>query len=115
MVNIKNAYVIPLIDARRMEVYSAVFTSEKQIRKTKAEILTKTSFSEYLEEKKTIFIVDGVAKFRELCSHSNAEFIENKLPSAKQMAEISEKKFKTNDFEDVAYFEPSYLKDFIVG
>ena len=113
--NQPNTYIIPLLDARRMEVYSAVFSSEEQIRETKAEILTQDSFSAYLNDRKTVFIGDGVTKFKELCTHSNAEFIENILPSAKQMGMISEKKFKTNDFEDVAYFEPYYLKDFIVG
>ncbi|HBY68533.1 MAG TPA: tRNA (adenosine(37)-N6)-threonylcarbamoyltransferase complex dimerization subunit type 1 TsaB [Flavobacteriaceae bacterium] len=111
----KDTYVIPLLDARRMEVYSAVFSSEEKIRETKAEIVDENSFLDYLNERKTIFIGDGVSKFKTLCSHSNAEFIEDKLPSAKQMAFLSEKKFKTNEFEDVAYFEPYYLKDFIAG
>ena len=111
----KETYVIPLLDARRMEVYSAVFSSEEKIRETKAEIVDENSFSNYLNERKTIFIGDGVSKFKTLCSHHNAEFIVNKLPSARQMALLSEKKFKTNDFEDVAYFEPYYLKDFIAG
>ena len=111
----KDTYVIPLLDARRMEVYSAVFFSEEKIRETKAEIVDENSFSNYLNERKTIFIGDGVSKFKTLCSHHNAEFIVNKLPSARQMALLSEKKFKTNDFEDVAYFEPHYLKDFIAG
>ena len=111
----KDTYVIPLLDARRMEVYSAVFFSEEKIRETKAEIVDENSFSNYLNERKTIFIGDGVSKFKTLCSHHNAEFIVNKLPSARQMALLSEKKFKTNDFEDVAYFEPYYLKDFIAG
>ncbi len=111
----KDTYVIPLLDARRMEVYSAVFSSEEKIRETKAEIVDENSFLDYLNERKTIFIGDGVSKFKTLCSHPNAEFIEDKLPSAKQMAFLSEKKFKTNDFEDVAYFEPYYLKDFIAG
>ncbi len=111
----KDTYVIPLLDARRMEVYSAVFFSEEKIRETKAEIVDENSFSNYLNERKTIFIGDGVSKFKTLCSHHNAEFIVNKLPSARQMALLSEKKFKANDFEDVAYFEPYYLKDFIAG
>ena len=111
----KDTYVIPLLDARRMEVYSAVFFSEEKIRETKAEIVDENSFLDYLNERKTIFIGDGVSKFKTLCSHHNAEFIVNKLPSARQMALLSEKKFKTNDFEDVAYFEPYYLKDFIAG
>jgi len=116
------AYIIPLLDARRMEVYSAVFSSEampngrqEKIRETKAEIVTEESFLDYLSKQKTVFIGDGVSKFKPICNHSNAVFIEDKLPSAKQMAGLSEKKFKINDFEDVAYFEPYYLKDFIAG
>jgi len=111
----EDTFVIPLLDARRMEVYSAVFSSEERIRETKAEIVTEDSFLEYINKKKTIFIGDGVSKFEPLCKHPNTIFITDKLPSAKQMAPLSEKKFKTTDFEDVAYFEPYYLKDFITG
>ncbi len=110
-----DAYVIPLLDARRMEVYSAVFSSKERVRETKAEIVTEESFLNYLDKKKTVFIGDGVSKFKPLCDHHHAVFIEDKLPSAKQMAALSEKKFKINDLEDVAYFEPYYLKDFIAG
>jgi tRNA threonylcarbamoyladenosine biosynthesis protein TsaB len=59
------------------------------------------------------FIGNGVAKTKDIICHKNAQFIENKLPSAKQMCALSYTKFKNNDFEDVAYFEPFYLKDFI--
>ena len=112
----ENVYIIPLLDARRMEVYSAIFSSEgEQVRETKAEIITEDSFIEFLNKKKTVFIGDGVTKFKNVCNYPNAKFIENRLPSANQMANLSEKKFKTSDFEDVAYFEPYYLKDFIVN
>ncbi|WP_114491745.1 tRNA (adenosine(37)-N6)-threonylcarbamoyltransferase complex dimerization subunit type 1 TsaB [Candidatus Ulvibacter alkanivorans] len=108
--------VIPLLDARRMEVYSAVFNSEKkQIRDTQADILTDGSYAEYLSEGKTIFIGSGVDKFKTICEHPNADFIENEFPSAKHMGALAEEKFGINEFEDVAYFEPYYLKDFIGG
>ncbi|MCH2490219.1 MAG: tRNA (adenosine(37)-N6)-threonylcarbamoyltransferase complex dimerization subunit type 1 TsaB [Flavobacteriales bacterium] len=108
--------VIPLLDARRMEVYSAVFNSEKkQIRDTQADILTDGSYAEYLYEGKTIFIGSGVDKFKTICEHPNADFIENEFPSAKHMGALAEEKFGINEFEDVAYFEPYYLKDFIGG
>lgn len=107
------AFVIPMLDARRMEVYSAVFSEEKEIRETQAEILTETSFSEYLEKGKTVFIGDGAEKFKAICHHPNALFIINKLPSANEMALIAEDKYKISDTEDVAYFEPFYLKDFV--
>ncbi len=108
--------VLPLLDARRMEVYSAVFNSEKkQIRDTQADILTDGSYAEYLSEGKTIFIGSGVDKFKTICEHPNAVFIENEFPSAKHMGTLAEEKFGKNEFEDVAYFEPYYLKDFIGG
>ncbi|MFC7357977.1 tRNA (adenosine(37)-N6)-threonylcarbamoyltransferase complex dimerization subunit type 1 TsaB [Jejudonia soesokkakensis] len=108
--------IIPMIDARRMEVYSAVFSSErKQIRETKAEILTETSFKEYASEAKIICIGNGVTKFKEICQWTTVVFMENIQPSSKEMALIAENKYKKNDTEDVAYFEPYYLKDFKVG
>src|SRR5690554_496897 len=78
-------FIFPLLDARRMEVYTAGFDAEKeQIMETQAKILDETSFKEYLEKGKLAFIGDGVAKFREICTHENAVFIEGKLPSAKE-------------------------------
>ncbi|WP_299432363.1 tRNA (adenosine(37)-N6)-threonylcarbamoyltransferase complex dimerization subunit type 1 TsaB [uncultured Aquimarina sp.] len=115
-VKIIEGFVVPMIDARRMEVYSAIFAKDyEQIRATEAEILTETSYDVYLENKKVYFIGNGVAKFAEICNHKNAEFIPEKLPSAIQMATISYTKFLRNDFEDVSYFEPYYLKDFVTG
>ena len=111
----ENEYVIPMLDARRMEVYSAIFSEGKEIRKTEAQILTEDSFIEYLEKGKCTFIGDGAEKFSEICTHTNAEFITNKLPSAIEMAKLSEEKFSKVDFESVAYFEPYYLKDFVAG
>lgn len=109
------SYIIPLIDARRMEVYSAVFNAEKkQIRKTEAEILNETSFNEYLTEGKTIFIGDGALKLETFCTHINAFFKSDAAPSAADMAILADAKFETNDTEDVAYFEPFYLKEFIL-
>jgi len=106
----------PMIDARRMEVYSAVFDSEiKVIRETKAEIIDENSFSEYLRKSKMIFFGDGAAKCKELISHPNAEFNDDFIPSATHMKSFALEKFRKNQFEDVAYFEPFYLKDFIVG
>jgi len=111
-----NGFVIPMLDARRMEVYAAVFDAElKKIRETKAEVLDENSFKEYLEKDKTIFIGNGVEKFQTICEHSNAEFIIDKLPSAREMCTLAEAKYKISDTEDVAYFEPYYLKDFIAG
>jgi tRNA threonylcarbamoyladenosine biosynthesis protein TsaB len=108
--------VIPMLDARRMEVYAAVFNlAKEQILKTSAIILDPNSFQEYLERDQVYFIGSGVEKFQKICGHPNANFIENKLPSAREMVEIAVAKHKISDFEDVAYFEPYYLKDFIAG
>jgi tRNA threonylcarbamoyladenosine biosynthesis protein TsaB len=113
-VSCKEGVIVSMLDARRMEVYSAVFDCNyKRIRQTKAQILDEHAFSEYLEKGKVYFIGNGVEKTKELINHPNAVFIENKLPSANEMGYLAYKKFKTNDFEDVAYFEPYYLKDFV--
>lgn len=113
---IENGYIISMLDARRLEVYAAVFSSDNnQIRETKAEVLDENSYDDYLKTNKVCFIGDGVQKFKALCKHKNAVFIDNKLPSAKQIGALAELKYHKNDFEDVAYFEPYYLKDFIAG
>lgn len=115
-VSCEDSYIIPLLDARRMEVYSAVFNSEKkQIRETKAEILEENSFLEYLEDRKTIFIGDGSTKFESLCKHENAIFYKDGIPSSADMAVMAEAKYQISDFENVAYFEPFYLKEFMLG
>ena len=75
-------YIIPMLDARRMDVYSAIYTMDHtQLRDTQAQILEATSFAEYLDKGKTYFIGNGVAKFKEICQHPNAIFIEDKLLS----------------------------------
>ncbi len=112
----KDCYIVPMLDARRMEVYSAVFDSEKkQIRETQAEILNENSFQNYLNERKVIFLGDGAAKFEALCSHENAVFLTEKFPSSADMAHLVENKYKISDIENIAYFEPFYLKEFILG
>lgn len=109
-------FIFPLLDARRMEVYTAGFNSNKeQIVETQAKILDESSFEDFLEKGTVNFIGDGVAKFKDTCTHRNAQFIEGKLPSAKEMAVLANVKFQEEDFEDVAYFEPYYLKDFLPG
>ncbi len=113
-VKIKDGVIVSMLDARRMEVYSAIFNSEyKQIRDTQAQVLDKNSFAEYLEKGKVYFIGNGVEKTKALITHPNAVFVDNKLPSANEMCKLAYDKYKKNDTEDVAYFEPYYLKDFI--
>ncbi len=106
--------VIPLLDARRMEVYSSVFNVEnQQLRDVKAEIIDENSFKEYLEEQTVYFLGDGAEKCKNIITHPNAIYIDDALPSAKEMALLSYQKWEKKDFEDVAYFEPYYLKDFV--
>ena len=115
-VNEKRAVIIPLLDARRMEVYSAIFNSEKkQIRDTMAEILTPDSFSEFMKAGKTIFLGDGAEKFKALCPNLNVVFLDDRVPSSRDMAKLAEEKYKISDIENVAYFEPFYLKEFLLG
>ena len=105
--------IVPLIDARRMEVYCDVFdgNSGEMISETEAKILDEQSFTE-LEGKKVLFVGDGAAKAKDILQISNAEFDANIYPSAKYLIKKSVEKFNQKDFEDVAYFEPFYLKDF---
>lgn len=113
---VTDGIILPLLDARRMEVYSAVFNSNyEQIRETKAEIITEDSFSDYLTKGKVHFIGNGAEKCKGIITHENAVFYDEiYFPSAKQMIAIGMNKHKKNDTEDVAYFEPYYLKDFVI-
>ncbi|MFV0144191.1 tRNA (adenosine(37)-N6)-threonylcarbamoyltransferase complex dimerization subunit type 1 TsaB [Empedobacter falsenii] len=107
-------YIIPMIDARRMEVYTALFDRQgNQLTETEAKVIDDTSFEE-LKGKKIIFVGDGAEKCQEILSHLNATFVQA-FPSAKDMICVSEEKFTQKSFEDVAYFEPYYLKDFVAG
>jgi tRNA threonylcarbamoyladenosine biosynthesis protein TsaB len=109
-------HIVPLLDARRMEVYSSVFDGlHNEVRETRAEIIDKESFAGLLEKGRVCFLGDGAEKCEELIRHSNAEFIKGKYPSAKEMVVLADEKFNKTDFEDLAYFEPFYLKDFVAG
>ncbi len=108
--------IVTMLDARRMEVYSAVFDKyKKQVEETRAVILDNNSYVQLLDKGRVNFIGSGVEKFREICDHPNAVFIEDELPSAGEMVALASLKFKNREFEDVAYFEPYYLKDFMAG
>lgn len=107
--------IIPALDARRMEVYSAVYNKlGKEIRETRAEIINEDSFCEFSHSDKVLILGSGAAKCKTLLTNSNLSFNTEIVPSAEQMAQLSELKYKTNNFEDVAYFEPYYLKDFML-
>ncbi|WP_452223869.1 tRNA (adenosine(37)-N6)-threonylcarbamoyltransferase complex dimerization subunit type 1 TsaB [Lacinutrix chionoecetis] len=113
-VQTQSGVIIPMLDARRMEVYSAIFSSNLKIeRKIEAQILDETSFAKELSNGNVYFIGNGVEKTESIISHDNAVFIKDKLPSAQEMSALAYAKYKKNDTEDVAYFEPYYLKDFV--
>ncbi len=109
------ALLCPMIDARRMEVYTALFDEQIQfVKATSADIIDENSFKEILSEKMIIFFGDGAAKCRTFLSHNqNAKFNDAFFPSSKGMVSLAWNKFQNHEFEDVAYFEPYYLKDFI--
>ena len=114
-ITIEEGIIVPMLDARRLEVYASVFNEKHQkIREIKAEIIDENSFCEYLERSKVYFLGDGSQKCKEIITHKNAIFIDAKFPSAQEMAKLSYEKYKRSDIENVAYFEPFYLKDFIV-
>ena len=106
-------YIIPLIDARRMEVYTAMYdgSSGHAITETEAKILEETSFQD-LADKKIIFVGDGAEKASELIKIPNATFVSSVFPSAQYLIKPAVQKFHTKEFEDVAYFNPLYLKEF---
>ena len=102
-----------MIDARRMEVYSAVFTPDaRQIRETKPEIIDASSFADLLSEGPVLFIGDGVDKCREVLASPRACFAPC-APKAASMAVPAFAAFREGRFENVAYFEPFYLKEFV--
>lgn len=107
-------FIIPMLDARRMEVYTAVFDKGfNTLKPTEALVLEEDSFEKYLKNGKVCFIGNGALKFKNLCSSDKAVF-EESLPSSKEMIAMAEGKFQNKDFENLAYFEPYYLKDFKV-
>ena len=108
--------IIPVLDARRMEVYAAVFDSElNQVRDTKAQIIDEKSFETYSQNKRTYIVGNGAEKIKPVLDRSNFVYKTEVVPSAKEMALLSYDKYTKKDFEDVAYFEPYYLKDFILA
>ncbi|TRX65841.1 tRNA (adenosine(37)-N6)-threonylcarbamoyltransferase complex dimerization subunit type 1 TsaB [Carboxylicivirga sp. M1479] len=104
----------PLMDARRMEVYTAVFDKDLNIlEKISAKIIDEESFSSWLNQYKMVFFGNGADKCKDVINHKNAQFIDDCHPLAKNLAPLAESYFNQEKFEDVAYFEPFYLKDFV--
>ncbi|KAA2221545.1 tRNA (adenosine(37)-N6)-threonylcarbamoyltransferase complex dimerization subunit type 1 TsaB [Chryseobacterium sediminis] len=106
-------FIVPLIDARRMEVYTAVYDGNtgKELSETEAKILDETSFEEF-RDKKVLFVGDGAKKAKEILNLPDAIFNENVYPSAQYLIQKTLGKIGNKEFEDMAYFEPFYLKDF---
>ena len=112
---LKSDLYCPMIDARRMEVYSAFYDLENNlVRKIQADIVDESSYLNLLN-KDVVFFGDGSIKIKEIIKHQNATFISDFHPSASYIGDLSYKKFRQLDFVDVAYFEPYYLKDFVGG
>lgn len=108
-------FIIPLLDARRMEVYSQVFDNQFNVeREVKAEIIDESSFLTYLSKGNVLLIGSGAEKCNGVVQSENVSFETSVVPSAKEMALLSHDKFEQGVFEDVAYFEPYYLKDFMI-
>lgn len=110
---VSEGYIVPMIDARRMEVYSAIFDAQYQkLRETQAEIITEDSFATL--EGTVYFVGDSTEKCAATLTQPNFIFKDNIIyPSANEMSQLSDEKYKKNDTVDVAYFEPYYLKDFM--
>lgn len=105
-------YIVPMIDARRMEVYAAVFENGKQITETAPAIIDENSYAEYLEQGPVLFIGDGAGKCADVIKHPNAHFCQCH-PKASSMLQPAIEAYRGQDFKDVAYFEPFYLKEFV--
>ena len=106
-------FIIPMIDARRMEVYTAVFENGRQITGTAPAIIDENSFAEYLAQGPCLFIGDGAGKCADVIKHPNARFCQCQ-PKASAMLEPALAALHAGNFQDVAYFEPFYLKEFVV-
>lgn len=109
-----DALLCPMIDARRMEVYAAVYDRAlREVRGTQADIVEADTYKEWLEQHPVYFIGNGAEKCRQVIEHPNARWIEGIVPLAKHMFPLAEKKLLNQQTEDVAYFVPFYLKDFV--
>ncbi len=109
-----NLLFCPMIDARRMEVYTAIFDRDvKMVREIKADIIDSESFQSFFAENKMVFFGNGADKCKGIIAHPNAIFLDSIKTSAAYMNELSQDAFAKKEFQDVAYYEPFYLKDFV--
>jgi tRNA threonylcarbamoyladenosine biosynthesis protein TsaB len=113
--NRQNAYLCPMIDARRMEVYCLIADSGLNIiRPTEAKVIEEDSFKEYLDQNQVLFFGDGSDKCKEKIVHMNAQFISGIYPQAAELGFLAFRKFNKNEIEDLVSFEPHYLKEFMI-
>lgn len=110
----ENLLFCPMIDARRMEVYTAIFDSDAvMVREIKADIIDSESFHSFFTENKIVFFGNGADKCINTITHPNAIFVDGIKTSAAFMNDLSQEAFSKKEFQDVAYYEPFYLKDFV--
>lgn len=106
-------YYCPMIDARRMEVYTALYDKKLDlVEEPHAKILNQDSFKSYMDDGTVVFAGNGSGKFREIINNNHAIFLDQFKLSASMMADIAQRNYRENKFEDLAYFEPFYLKKF---
>ncbi len=111
-----DALLCPMLDARRMEVYAAVYDRAlKPVRDTAADIVDEHSYQEFLSEHPVYFFGNGAAKCKGQLTHPNAHFIDDMVPLAQWMFPLADKDMARENFKDVAYFEPFYLKEFVAS
>ena len=109
-----DALLCPMLDARRMEVYAAIYTRGlKEVRPVSADIVEPETYAEYLDRGPVYFFGNGAEKCIQTINHPNAHFIDGVNPLAKNMFPLSEKCMAQKEYQDVAYFVPFYLKDFV--
>ena len=109
-----DALLCPMLDARRMEVYAAIYTRGlKEVRPVSADIVESETYAEYLDKGPVYFFGNGAEKCIQTINHPNAHFIDGVNPLAKNMFPLSEKCMAQKEYQDVAYFVPFYLKDFV--
>jgi tRNA threonylcarbamoyladenosine biosynthesis protein TsaB len=113
--NLHQAYLCPMIDARRMEVYCLVIDSTLSIvQPTEARVIDESSFKEYLDKSRVVFFGDGSDKCKDLIAHENANFVSGVYPKASHLGLMAFEKYRKNEVENLVNFEPHYLKEFMI-
>ena len=110
----EDALLCPMIDARRMEVYSAIYDRAlNAVKEVSADIIDSDSYREFLDKQPVYFFGNGAAKCKEVIKHPNARFVDDIEPLARWMFPLADREYMNESFQDVAYFEPFYLKEFV--